>query len=198
MILLKILPKIKTINVVRIKYYIYQLKQLIEFFNYIKSFKKFKYIKKLISMFILFKFSKNLNRINLNEDTQKNAKQNLIKYIINIHFSNTNTLVNVTDIKGNPLILLTSGLIKLKGKEKKTQPTALLNIFKVLLLKARFLFKTPVALHFKNVKTFYESFLINSLKNKVFIKTIRSYNLVAHNGCRLKKLSRFKRRTKKK
>ena len=32
-----ILPKIKTINVVRIKYYVYQLKQLIEFFNYIKS-----------------------------------------------------------------------------------------------------------------------------------------------------------------
>ena len=39
---------------------------------------------------------------------------------------------------------------------------------------------------------------INSLKNKVFIKAIRSYNLVAHNVCRLKKLSRFKRRTKKK
>jgi ribosomal protein S11 len=185
-------------NIVKIKYYIYQLKQLIEFFNYVKNFKKFKYIKKLISIYILFKFSKNLNFVNINENIKKNARQNLIKYIINIHFSNTNTLVNVTDIKGNPIILLTSGLIKLKGKEKKTQPIALLNIFKVLLVKAKFLFKTPIALHFKNVKTFYESFLINSLKNKVFIKAIRSYNLVAHNGCRLKKLSRFKRRTKKK
>jgi ribosomal protein S11 len=198
MILLKILPKVNTMNIVKIKYYIYQLKQLIEFFNYVKNFKKFKYIKKLISIYILFKFSKNLNFVNINENIKKNAKQNLIKYIINIHFSNTNTLVNVTDIKGNPIILLTSGLIKLKGKEKKTQPIALLNIFKVLLVKAKFLFKTPIALHFKNVKTFYESFLINSLKNKVFIKAIRSYNLVAHNGCRLKKLSRFKRRTKKK
>ena len=198
MILLKILPKVNTMNIVKIKYYIYQLKQLIEFFNYVKNFKKFKYIKKLISIYILFKFSKNLNFVNINENFKKNARQNLIKYIINIHFSNTNTLVNVTDIKGNPIILLTSGLIKLKGKEKKTQPIALLNIFKVLLVKAKFLFKTPIALHFKNVKTFYESFLINSLKNKVFIKAIRSYNLVAHNGCRLKKLSRFKRRTKKK
>jgi ribosomal protein S11 len=198
MILLKILPKVNTMNIVKIKYYIYQLKQLIEFFNYVKNFKKFKYIKKLISIYILFKFSKNLNFVNINENIKKNARQNLIKYIINIHFSNTNTLVNVTDIKGNPIILLTSGLIKLKGKEKKTQPIALLNIFKVLLVKAKFLFKTPIALHFKNVKTFYESFLINSLKNKVFIKAIRSYNLVAHNGCRLKKLSRFKRRTKKK
>lgn len=196
MILLKILPKRNTINVVRIKYYIDQLKQSIEFFNYIKNFKKFKYTKKLINMFILFKFSKSLHFLNMNN--KKNVKQNLIKYIINIHFSNTNTLVNVTDIKGNPLIILTSGLIKLKGKEKKTQPIALLNIFKVLLIKAKFLFKTPIALHFKNVKTYYESFLINSLKNKVFIKTIRSYNLVAHNGCRLKKLNRFKRRTKKK
>lgn len=198
MILLKILPKVNTMNIVKIKYYIYQLKQLIEFFNYVKNFKKLKYIKKLLSIYILFKFSKNLNLINSNFNTNKNVKQNLIKYIINIHFSNTNTLVNVTDVKGNPIILLTSGLIKLKGKEKKTQPIALLNIFKVLLVKAKFLFKTPVALHFKNVKTFYESFLINSLKNKVFIKAIRSYNLVAHNGCRLKKLSRFKRRTKKK
>jgi ribosomal protein S11 len=198
MILLKILPKVNTMNIVKIKYYIYQLKQLIEFFNYVKNFKKFKYIKKLISIYILFKFSKNLNFVTINENIKKNARQNLIKYIINIHFSNTNTLVNVTDIKGNPIILLTSGLIKLKGKEKKTQPIALLNIFKVLLVKAKFLFKTPIALHFKNVKTFYESFLINSLKNKVFIKAIRSYNLVAHNGCRLKKLSRFKRRTKKK
>lgn len=198
MILLKILPKVNTMNIVKIKYYIYQLKQLIEFFNYVKNFKKLKYVKKLLSIYILFKFSKNLNLINSNFNTNKNVKQNLIKYIINIHFSNTNTLVNVTDVKGNPIILLTSGLIKLKGKEKKTQPIALLNIFKVLLVKAKFLFKTPVALHFKNVKTFYESFLINSLKNKVFIKAIRSYNLVAHNGCRLKKLSRFKRRTKKK
>ena len=56
----------------------------------------------------------------------------------------------------------------------------------------------PVALHFKNVKTYYESFLINLIKKKVFIKAIRSYNLQAHNGCRLKKLSRFKRRTRKK
>lgn len=198
MILLKILPKINTINIVKIKYYLYQLKQLIEFFNYVKNFKKFKYIKKLLSIYILFKFSKNLNFVNMNFTDKKKVKQNLIKYIINIHFSNTNTLVNVTDIKGNPIILLTSGLIKLKGKEKKTQPIALINIFKILLVKAKFLIKTPVALHFRNVKTFYESFLINSLKNKVFIKAIRSYNLIAHNGCRLKKLSRFKRRTKKK
>jgi hypothetical protein len=138
MILLKILPKVNTMNIVKIKYYIYQLKQLIEFFNYVKNFKKFKYIKKLMSIYIIFKFSKNLNFVNINENIKKNAKQNLIKYIINIHFSNTNTLVNVTDIKGNPIILLTSGLIKLKGKEKKTQPIALLNIFKVLLVKAKF------------------------------------------------------------
>jgi ribosomal protein S11 len=193
MILLFILPKVNTMNIIKIKYYIYQLNKLIELFSYIKKFKKFKYIIKLLSFYILFKFSKNFKGIK-----KKEVNHNLIKYIINVHFSNTNTLVNVTDIKGNPIILLTSGLLKLKGKEKKTQPIALINIFKVLLIKAKFLFRTPIALHFKNVKTFYESFLINSLKNKVFIRTIRSYNLIAHNGCRLKKLSRFKRKTKKK
>lgn len=74
---------------------------------------------------------------------------------------------------------------------------ALVNIFKVLLLKVGFLRNAPVAIHFKNTKAFYQSFLIKALKDKLFIKSIQSYNLSPHNGCRPKKLKRIKRRTKR-
>jgi ribosomal protein S11 len=103
----------------------------------------------------------------------------------------------VTDIKGNPKISLSAGLINLTKRQKKTQPMALINIFKILLLKARFLKDNPIALHFKNTKPYYESLIIRVLKDKLYIKSIQSYNLSPHNGCRPKKIKRIKRRTKR-
>ena len=121
----------------------------------------------------------------------------IIDYIININLSLTNTLVCVTNTDGKVLLSFSSGLVNLTKRQKKTQPMALINIFKVLLIKAGFLKNKPVALHFKNTKSFYESTVIKILKDKLFIKTIQSYNLVPHNGCRPKKLKRIKRRTKR-
>jgi ribosomal protein S11 len=125
------------------------------------------------------------------------VKESLISYIININLSPTNTIISVTDIKGNPKIALSAGLINLTKRQKKTQPMALINIFKVLLLKAHFLKNNPVALHFKNTKSYYESLIIKVLKDKLYIKSIQSYNLSPHNGCRPKKIKRIKRRTKR-
>ena len=127
----------------------------------------------------------------------KNFKHNLISYIINIILTPTNTIVNVTDIHGNVIISISAGLIKLTKFQKKSQPTALLNIFKVLLSKTKFLQNKAVALHFKNVKRFHELFFITALKNKIFVKSFQSYNLQPHNGCRPKKIKRIKRRTKR-
>ena len=123
------------------------------------------------------------------------VKQVLTNYIINIHTSQTNTLVSVTDIKGKVIISLSSGSLKLKKKQKKTQPLAIMTILKHLILKANFLHNKIIVIHFKNVKTYYESLIIKLLSNILFIKSIKSYNLSPHNGCRPKKLKRFKQRT---
>ena len=166
------------------KIYIYKLIKLIKFLHVVKTSKK-----KLKKLFLNVDFQ-NIKELKL-------AKQNVISYIINTILSPTNTIVNVTDVNGNVIISISAGLIKLTKFQKKSQPMALLNIFKVLLSKAKFLQNKAVALHFKNVKRFHESFFITALKKKVFIKSFQSYNLTPHNGCRPKKIKRIKRRTKR-
>lgn len=131
----------------------------------------------------------------------KNVKKNNfiehINYTIHIKLSLTNTFVSVTDIKGNVLISLSAGSVKLKKRQKRTQPLALVSVFKELFLKTQYLNNKIVAIHFHNVKPYHESLVIKLLKSKVFLKTVRSYNLHPHNGCRPKKLKRFKQRTRR-
>lgn len=146
----------------------------------------------LTSTYKKFGFGEAPSAINSNQ-----VSSSLVSYIINVSLSQTNTIVSVTDVKGNPKISISAGLVNLAKRQKKKQPMALISIFKVLLLKARFLKNKPVALHFKNTKVYYESLLIKALKDKLFIKSIQSYNLSPHNGCRPKKLKRVKRRTKR-
>ena len=185
MILSKIASNLKKkkIEISLMKFYINNLLGKLSYYNSIKSLNDYNRI----------------NSLNKDKKTTKSSsyKQDLISFIINIRFSGTNTLINITDIKGNPKISFSSGLIGLKGRQKKFQPAAIINIFKILFIKAKFLSGKPVAIHFRNVQLYYESLIIGMLKNKVFIKSIRSYNLYPHNGCRPRKLKRFKRRTKK-
>lgn len=118
-------------------------------------------------------------------------KQSLVSYIVHINLTSTNTLVSVTDIKGNVKLFYSSGQVNLKGKQKTKQPAALINILKRLFLKAKFMQNEPLAIHFKNTRSHYEAFIVQMLKTKFFIKTIRSYNMQPHNGCRPKKIKRF-------
>ena len=135
--------------------------------------------------------------LNKNRCGKRLVNQNAIKYIINVVLSSTNTIVNVTDIKGNVIISMSAGSVNLRKFQKKSQPLALIHIFKALLLKAKFLQNKTVALHFKNVKRFNEFFFLRALKKKLFIKSFQSNNLLPHNGCRPKKIKRIKRRTKR-
>ena len=123
--------------------------------------------------------------------------QHLVSYVINVVLSPTNTIVSVCDVKGKALISVSAGLSGLKKFQKKSQPSALVNVFKVLFVKAKFLRNKPVVINFKNVKRFHESLLLSILKDKIFIKSFQSYNLTPHNGCRPKKIKRIKRRTKR-
>lgn len=145
---------------------------------------------------------KNLKSIKSITKLQSNEKksqvlENSVNYVLNITFSSTNTLLNLANIKGQTLIFLSSGYINLKKKQKKTQPSAVINLLKTLILKSYFLHNQTVALHFKNVKPYYEHLIIKLLKKIVFLKIMKSSNLQPHNGCRPKKLKRFKQRTKR-
>ena len=167
------------------KIYIFKLLKVINFLNTIKISKK-------LSGLIYNSHSK------LNASKQYKIKnQNIVSYIINVVLSPTNTVVNITDINGNVLISISAGLANLTKFQKKSQPTALITIFKLLMLKSKFLENKAVALHFKNVKRFHEALIIKALKRFVLIKSFQSYNLTPHNGCRPKKLKRIKRRTKR-
>ena len=121
-------------------------------------------------------------------------KKSYVTHILNINLTNTNTLINITDIKGNVLLSYSSGFFQLKGKQKIKQPGALITVLKQLICYAQSLKKASLAVHFKNVRSNYESFVISILKQKFFIKTVRSYNFQPHNGCRPKKLKRIKGR----
>ena len=151
-----------------------------------------------------------LNKYNELIKVLKNSKKNFIKnkicffikqssvsYIINITLTSTNTFVTVTDIKGNVLISISSGVIKSTKFQKRAQPTALLNIFKIILVKSKFLKNSVVSIHFNNVKRFHELFFLSALKDSFLIKSFQSSNLLPNNGCRPKKIKRIKKRTKR-
>ena len=94
--------------------------------------------------------------------------QKLISYIINIHLSSTNTLINVNTIKGNPRFFYSAGMLSLQKKQKTRQPKAIITILRALLLKSK-LYKTkPVAVHFNNLFFNHQSYIFKKLKQKYF------------------------------
>lgn len=157
------------------------------------------YLNKLKHKIILLKIVKektnlkNLQSI-INAKKKSLIKQDLITYIFNIRLSKTNTIITITDVKGNLILNYSSGLINLKGKQKKKQPLALTMLLKLILTKTTLLKNRPIAINFKNVPCNHETLIINILKTHFFIKTIKSYNMQPHNGCRPKKKKRIKKR----
>lgn len=128
---------------------------------------------------------------------KKNINQNIVRYVINIISFPSNTIVNVTDVNGKVLVNVSEGLINLAKDAKQSKPIQVVKLLKNLLVKANFIKNKAISINFKNVKRYQESFFINSLKNKVFIKSIQSNRLIPHNGCRPKKVRKIKLRTKR-
>jgi ribosomal protein S11 len=119
----------------------------------------------------------------------------LVVYIIDISFSETNTLLHVTDFAGNLEFFCSAGSLNYKGKQKKLRFLVFRDLFRILVSKLTFLKGKPVALHLKNVGS-NKFWIIKKLKTKFFIKVVRNFNLYPFNGCRKKKMRRkkFKRR----
>ncbi len=101
------------------------------------------------------------------------------------------------DSIGNSKNFYSAGLLNLKGKQKTIRKVVLIKLFNLLnLLKLKFIKNSPIALHLKNVGS--NKFLIlKKLKQKFFIKIIKTFELNAYNGCRKKKEKKKRIRTKK-
>lgn len=127
-----------------------------------------------------------------NNRIETELNQNLIvMYVINISFLKANTTIHASDIKGNIKLFYSAGSVGLAGKQKKKRRVAVSKLIGLLLKKATFLHKKPIALHLNSV-TFYKNLIIGKLKRTLYIRTIKSFNQAPYNGCRKKKLRRKK------
>ena len=111
----------------------------------------------------------------------------LISYIVCFYFSTSNTLLQITDALGNSKLFCSAGLLDFKGKQKISRKFVLNQFFNVLSLsKSKFLKNNPIILHFKNVGS-NKFLIIKKLKQNFFIKSIKTFELNAYNGCRKRK-----------
>ncbi len=164
----------------------------------IDSFNKFfkdaklkkKYMKELNNMIL------NINKYKSNTVT---GSYKPVKVIIDISFKQTNTLLNIMDFSGNLKFFRSAGLLKYKGKRKKSRFKIVNNFYKILLSKfkfSRFIKKPLIALHLKNTgrATYW---IRKRFKKKFNIRIFKSFNLYPYNGCRKKKVPRKKFKKKK-
>lgn len=140
---------------------------------------------------------KNLSVAKFAESKQEQSidQDLMVMYIVNISFLKANTTIHVSDIKGNIKLFYSSGSVGLTGKQKRKRRIAVVKLIALLIKKAGFLGKKPIAVHLNNVN-FYQSLIINKLKQALYIKVIKSFNQAPYNGCRKPKVRR-KKYTKK-
>ena len=154
---------------------------------------KKKYIKKLVNSILILdrlkkQFYQSLHFFLSNNYLLKYKKDFLVSYVIYFCFSLSNTVLHISDAAGNLKLSYSAGLIDLQGKQKVVRRLALVRFFNILsLVKSKFLKKNPVALHFKNVSGSNKFLIVKKLKEKLFIKIIKSFDLDAYNGCRKRK-----------
>ena len=133
--------------------------------------------------------------IQKNQQESNNEQNLVIMYIINISFLKANTTIHIADIKGNMKLFYSAGSVGLTGKQKRKRRVAVLKLISLILKRATFLNKKPIALHLKNLNS-YKNIIVNKLKKTLFIRVVKSFNQAPYNGCRKKKVRR-KKYTKK-
>lgn len=168
--------------------------------NFLTTIKlKKQYIKKLQDKIILLNTVKEKNYKLLDSQIslkKKSCEENyLISYIIDITFSQTNTLLHVTDPLGNLKFFCSAGSLNFKGKAKRSRFLVFREMYNILVSKLKFLKGQPIAVHFKNVGS-SRVWILKKLKKKFFIRVVKSFSLYPYNGCRKRKMRRkkFKKR----
>jgi ribosomal protein S11 len=143
---------------------------------------------------------KNFKFLSLKLSDKKNdtlKKENyLVKYVIDITFSRTNTLLHVMDFSGHLKFFCSAGVLQYKGKRKKARYQVFRDLYQLLMSKFKFIKNQPTALHLKNVGV-ARFWVLKLLKKKFFIKVIKTFNTYPYNGCRKKKIRRKKFRTRR-
>jgi ribosomal protein S11 len=162
-----------------------------KFFNVIILKKQ--YIKKLkYKLFDLTTLKKNKNSslyFNQNFLIKSLNVDNLIKFIITITFTKSNTYIHISDYLGKLKYFFSAGFLTFKGKKKKDRRIVLKSVLKKFRTSLKFLQSQPIALHLKNVGL-NKFWIIKNFKQMFFIKLIKNFNLYAFNGCRKKKIRR--------
>jgi ribosomal protein S11 len=157
------------------------------------------YVKNLKTRIDLLKKIKENNYKDIRADKHQLKSENnqnlVIVYVINISFLKANTTIHVSDVKGNMKLFYSAGSVDLAGKQKRKRRVAVSKLISLLLKRATFLNKKPIALHLNNVN-FYKNLIVSKLKRTLYIRLIKSFNQTPYNGCRKKKLRR-KKYTKK-
>lgn len=125
----------------------------------------------------------------------KKRESYIVKYIVSIAFTKSNTLLHVSDFSGKLKLFLSAGSTHYKGKNKKNRNSVLRDFFRILSEKGRFLKRQPIALHFKNVSSFRFR-ILKALKKKFLVLSVKNFNSYPYNGCRVKKIRRKKIRKK--
>lgn len=154
------------------------------------------YIKKLVNSITILEclrkqFFQSLHFFLSSSYLLKYKKDFLVSYVIYFCFSMSNTIINISDATGNLKLSCSAGLIDLQGKQKVVRRLALARFFNIIsLAKSKFLKTNPIALHFKNVNGSNKFLIVKKLKQKLFIKFIKTFDLEAYNGCRKKKKRR--------
>lgn len=115
-------------------------------------------------------------------------KKSLIKYMLNINLSNSNSIFSVTDKNGNFKAHYTSGLLGYKGSQKNKKYT-IINILKNLIYNFKFLKKESVIVKYKGIRR-HNKLITKKLKEYLIIKAISYDNVMPHNGCRPRKKKR--------
>jgi ribosomal protein S11 len=140
--------------------------------------------------------SKDLGSVVVAKNHSQIKNDHLVMYIIDISFSETNTLPHVTDFAGNLEFFCSAGSLNYKGKQKKQRFAIFKDLFRILVSKLTFLKGKPIALHLKNVRS-NKFWIMRKLKKRFFIRIVRNYNLYPFNGCRKKKMRRKRFKKKK-
>ena len=97
----------------------------------------------------------------------------LVDAIFNIYLSNSNIIINLTNLKGNTILKSSSGLVYYKGREKRRK-YALINVIKTIIDQSSSLNIKTIALHFKGLKR-YRSLIINEKRRRNAIEgSVRS------------------------
>jgi len=165
--------------------------------NFLKIIKKKMYEKQFTrNLPQILKYFSNIfkmlekNKSKFNDQQKFFFKTNLISYIINVRLLNSNIIINITDLKGAPLIYCSSGIVNFKGSQK-TKQLALINVIKKVSYKSKILKNLHVTVHFKGTKKNRKK-VLNELKKIFLIKNIKIFNLAPYNGCRPQKIRRKK------